>query len=184
MDAIMLALVAVALANADGHAGLQLSKLLSERGDRRAIVVAAFGAFLIHALVAAVAGAYANRVMGQGVLLLLVALALLAAAGALLWQREAEVEPVGAGFWSVAVHLLAGQFGNRSHFLIGALAATSGAGLWAAAGGLVGWTLAMIPFLAFGPQAALGRPARFVRWSAAAILVLWGLRAAMRAFGL
>jgi hypothetical protein len=56
MDAIMLALVAVLLANADGRSGAALSRLLSIRTDRRVTVVIAFGAFIINALVAAVAG--------------------------------------------------------------------------------------------------------------------------------
>ena len=80
--------------------------------------------------------------------------------------------------------MLASQFGDRSHFLIGALAATSGAGQWAAAGGLVGWTLAMLPVLAFGPALAERRAARNLRWAAAAILTVWGLRTALGAFGL
>jgi putative Ca2+/H+ antiporter (TMEM165/GDT1 family) len=80
--------------------------------------------------------------------------------------------------------MLASQFGDRSHFLIGALAATSGAGQWAAAGGLVGWTLAMLPFLAFGPALAERRAARLLRWASALILALWGIRTGMGAFGL
>ena len=56
----MLALVAVLLANADGRSGIYLSRLLSVRADRRVTVVIAFGAFIINAVVAAVAGAIAT----------------------------------------------------------------------------------------------------------------------------
>ncbi len=183
----MLALVAVLLANADGRSGIALSRLLSARADRRVTVVIAFGAFIVNAVIAAFAGAIANGMIGQGVAALLVALAMLSAAVALLWHdrrsgAEAgmdEVPPV-----ILAGRMLAAQFGDRSHFLIGALAATSGAGQWAAAGALVGWTLAMLPFLAFGPALAERRAARVLRWAAAAILVLWGLRTALGAFGL
>ena len=84
----------------------------------------------------------------------------------------------------LAVRMLALQFGNRSHVLIGALAATSGAGLWAAAGGLIGWTLALLPFLAFGPALAARRPVQGLRYASAAILALWGVRAGLSAFGL
>ena len=186
MDAIMLALVAVALANVDGRAGLFLSHLLTVRPGRRVTVVIVFGAFLIHALVAAFAGALANRMIGQGVAQLLVAAAMLSAAVALLW-RAAPLADAGAEQASpvmLAGRMLALQFGDRSHFLIGALAATSGAGLWAAAGGMIGWVLAMLPFLAFGAATAGRRGARFVRWGSAAILALWGVRTAMGAFGL
>ncbi len=186
MDAIMLALVAVALANADGRTGLFLSHLLSVRSDRRVTVIVVFGAFLTHALVAAFAGSVANRMIGQGVVQLLVAAAMLSAAVALLW-RAAPLADSGAEQASpalLAARTLALQFGDRSHFLIGALAATSGAGLWAAAGGMIGWMLAMLPFLAFGPAIAGRRGARALRWAAAAVLTLWGIRTAMGAFGL
>ncbi len=186
MDAIMLALVAVALANADGRAGLFLAQLLSVRPDRRATVIVVFGAFLIHALVAAFAGSVANRMIGQGVAQLLVAAAMLSAAVALLW-RAAPLADAGAEQASpvmLAGRMLALQFGDRSHFLIGALAATSGAGLWAAAGGMTGWVLAMLPFLAFGPAISERRGATYLCWGSAAILALWGVRTAMGAFGL
>ena len=182
----MLALVAVALANADGRTGLFLSHLLSVRRDRRVVTLIVFGAFVAHALVAAAFGAAANRLIGQGVVALLVAAAMLSAAIALLW-RMPPLDDTGAADASPAAlagRMLVTQFGDRSHFLIGALAATSGAGLWAAAGGTIGWMIAMLPFLAFGRALAERRAARFVRWVAAAILALWGVRTAMGAFGL
>ena len=182
----MLALVAVLLANADGRSGIALSRLISARDDRRVTVAIAFGAFIVNAVIAAGAGAIANGLIGQGVAALLVALALLSAATALLW-RVTFLSDVGADDAPpllLAGRMLVAQFGDRSHFLIGALAATSGAGQWAAAGGLVGWTLAMLPFLAFGPALAERRAARIIRWSSAAILALWGIRTALGAFGL
>lgn len=187
MDAIMIALVAVALANADGRAGSLLARLLAERGDRRFVIAAAFGSFIANALFAAALGAAANRMIGQGVVALLVALALLGAAVALLWRWPAarDDDPLlTAPAPLLAGRLLAAQFGDRSHVLIGALAATSGAGIWAAAGGLVGWTLAMLPFLAFGPRLAEQRPARIVKLFAIAILALWAAQTGLRAFGL
>lgn len=182
----MLALVAVLLANADGRSGIALSRLLGARSDRRVTVGIAFGAFIVNAVVAATAGALANAMIGQGVAALLVALAMLSAAAALLWRMKPAAD-TGADHASpvmLAGRMLASQFGDRSHFLIGALAATSGAGQWAAAGGFVGWVLAMLPFLAFGPALAERRMARNLRWLAAAILTLWGVRTALGAFGL
>ena len=182
----MFALVAVLLANADGRSGIALAQLLAARRDRRVTVGIAFGAFLANALVAALAGAIANRMIGPGIAALFVALALLSGAAALLWPMKAETAGrlANASTAELAVQMLARQFGDRSHFLIGALAATRGAGQWAAAGGLVGWTLAMFPFLAFGPALADRRAARLTRWTAAAILALWSIRTALGAFGL
>ena len=182
----MLALVAVLLANADGRSGIYLSRLLSVRADRRVTVVIAFGAFIINAGIAAVAGSIANGLIGQGIAALLAAFAMLSAAAAVLWRVKllSDAGADDAPPVMLAGRMLAAQFGDRSHFLIGALAATSGAGQWAAAGGLVGWTLAMLPFLAFGSTLAERRAARVVRWASAVILALWGIRMALGAFGL
>ena len=183
----MFALVAVLLANADGRSGIALSRLLSARADRRVVVALTFAAFIVNALVAAIAGGLANAMIGQGVAALLVALALLSAAGALLWRGRPSLfddKILTANPTMLAGRMLIAQFGDRSHFLIGALAATSGAGQWAAAGGLVGWTLAMLPFLAFGPALAERRAAHVVRWASAAILILWAMRTGLGAFGL
>ncbi|MDZ3830736.1 MAG: hypothetical protein U0S50_02825 [Sphingopyxis sp.] len=183
----MIALVAVLLANADGRSGAFLSRLLTLRSDRRPVVMIAVGAFVANALVAALFGAALSRMVGQGVVALFVAFALVSAAAALLWRGRltpdaAALAPVS--YPVLALRLGIGQLGDRSHFLIGALAATSGAGHWAAAGGLIGWVLSMLPFLAFGADLGEGRAARRLRWASAAILLLWGARAAMTAFGL
>lgn len=180
----MIALVAVLIANADGHSGIVLSRLLIERSDRRVVVIITVGAFAIHAIVAAALGAVANRMIGQGIAALFVAFAMFGAVAALLWPRREIAVPADAPPALLAARMLVAQFGDRSHFLIGALAATSGAGTWAAAGGLIGWILSMLPFLAFGPALADRRGARILRWAAAAILLLWGLRSGMTAFGL
>lgn len=187
MDAIMIALVAVALANADGRAGMFLSRLLTLRDDRWTVIAAVFGAFIVHAAIAAAAGAVANRMIGQGVVALFVAVALLSAAGALLWPARPDEEAErlrDAPAPMLAARLFLSQFGDRSPLLIAALAATSGAGLWAAAGGLVGWVLAMLPFLAFGTEPAARPPVRLLRFVAAAILAIWGIRVGLAAFGL
>ncbi len=186
MDAIMVTLVAVLLANADGRSGRFLSRLLDARADRRTVIGIAIGSFIANALAAALAGSVANRMIGQGVIALLVAFALLTAAAALLWRGRltlADERAMTAPVPLLAVRLLLVQLGDRSHFLIGALAATSGAGLWAAAGGLCGWILAALPFLAFGPALAERPAARFLRSASAALLALWGLRMGMSAFG-
>ena len=187
MDAIMLALVAVALANADGRTGIFLSQLLGLRDDRRLVFGLTLAAFLTNAVVAAIAGAVANAMIGQGIVTLLVAFALLSAAVSLVWPWR--IGPDAASLMTtpaplLGVRMLLFQLGDRSHFLIGALAATSGAGHWAAAGGVAGWMIAMLPFLAFGPALADRRGAKALRWGAALVLLIWGLRSGMAAFGM
>ncbi len=187
MDAIMISLVAVALANADGRAGSLFARLLAARSDGRTVIAAAVGGFVVNAVIAAILGALANKMIGPGIAALLAAMALLSAAVGVLWRwprvRDGELLADAPGA-SLALRLVIGQFGDRSHFLIGALAATSGAGLWAAAGGLIGWVIALVPFLAFGPALAERREVRLLRWAAALALAVWGLRVAIGAFGL
>lgn len=183
----MVTLVAVLLANADGRSGAFLSKLLGARDDRRAVVAIALGSFVVNALAAAIAGAIANRLIGPGIAAIFVAFALFSAAFALMWRGPLALDAadvVDAPPAMLAGRMLLAGVGDRSHFLIGALAATSGAGHWAAAGGLVGWMLALLPFLAFGPALREQAAARVLRWVSAAILALWGIRTAMGAFGL
>lgn len=187
MDAIMVALVAVLLANADGRNGSFLFRLVSSRDDGRVVIGAASASFIVNALVAAVGGSLLNRMVGQGVIALFVAFALATAAVALLWRgRLMPDDDAIAGELParLGVRLLLLQFGDRSHFLIAALAATSGAGLWAAAGGFVGWLLATLPFLAFGPALAATGMARYVRLFSAALLAIWAATTMLRAFGL
>ncbi|MBL0915837.1 MAG: hypothetical protein IBJ13_10075, partial [Sphingopyxis sp.] len=57
-------------------------------------------------------------------------------------------------------------------------------GAWAASGGMIGWVLAMLPFLAFGSALVERRGVKLLRWGSAAILILWGIKTAMGAFGL
>lgn len=187
MDAIMISLVAVALANADGRTGSLFAKLLATRDDGRVVVGAAVAGFLLNAVIAAVLGAVANRMIGPGIAALLAAFALLSAAAGLLWHRppgRKSASMSDASGSALAARMVIGQFGDSSHFLIGALAATSGAGLWAAAGGLIGWVIALLPFLAFGPALADRRGLRLLRWGAALVLAIWGARVAIGAFGL
>lgn len=187
MDAIMIALVAVLLANTDGRSGSFLSRLIATRDDGRVVVMAAGASFIVNALVAAMGGSLLNRMVGQGVVALFVAFALATAAVALLWRGRLmpdndaiSGEPPGR----LGLRLLVLQFGDRSHFLIAVLAATSGAGLWAAAGGFVGWLLATLPFLAFGPALMATGLVRYVRLLSAALLVIWAAATTLRAFGL
>lgn len=182
----MIALVAVLLANTDGRSGSFLSRLIATRDDGRVVVMAAGASFIVNALVAAMGGSLLNRMVGQGVVALFVAFALATAAVALLWRGRLMPDNdaiSGEPPARLGLRLLL-QFGDRSHFLIAALAATSGAGLWAAAGGFVGWLLATLPVLAFGPTLAAVGLARYVRLLSAALLAIWAAVTALRAFGL
>jgi Ca2+/H+ antiporter, TMEM165/GDT1 family len=182
MDAIMMVLAAVLLANADGRAGAMLASRPSQRG----LVFSYFAAFLVLAAVSATGAVLASNMLGLGVLNLFAALALGSAAAALLWTRRAVVDAaVLAGLPQplLFARMLLIQLGDRNQFLIFALGALSGAALWGAAGGLIGLLLAMLPVLAQGPELLAGKGARFARAAAAVLLILWAALHLRRAFG-
>src|SRR3546814_10176839 len=114
----MVTLVAVLLANSDGRSGCFLARLLGARADRRAVVAVALGSFIVNALVAALLGAIANRMIGQGIVALLVGFALVTAAAALLWRgrlTRAADPAVAAPAPLLSARLLPVQVGARTH---------------------------------------------------------------------
>lgn len=182
----MAVLAAVLLANADGRYGALLGALVDARRDRRAVVAAFFGAFALLAVASALAAFAASQMLGMGVLNLFAAFALASAAGALLWRGRgaADAAPmVAAPLPLLFVRLLLFQLGDRNQFLIFALGALSGAALWGIAGGGAGLLAAMLPVLAMGPALLERRGAAVLRYTAAALLLLWAAVQARGAFG-
>lgn len=186
----MVSMVAVLLANADGRGGQYLSDLMALRPDKARVMLLYGGAFSLNAIVSAISGTLADQMIGQGVLLLLLAFSLVSASASLIWQRHwgvggevsaerlAAMHPIQLG-----LRMILSQFGDRNQFLIGAFAATTGAGLWAAAGGAAGWALAFVPVMATGGALTRHRAARWLRWAAAGVLMMWGAWALRTAFG-
>lgn len=182
----MTTLAAVLLANADGRAGMMLHALHAARGDTHRVTLAFAAAFLVLAAASAAGALLASNMLGLGVLTLFAATALGSAAAALLWTRRAPVDaaelvPLSAPLLFIRLLLL--QLGDRNQFLIFALGALSGSALWGAVGGGLGLALTLLPVLALGPP-LLRRPAApWLRWAAAALLILWALLYLRRAFG-
>jgi Ca2+/H+ antiporter, TMEM165/GDT1 family len=186
MDAIMAVLAATLLANADGRYGRLLSLLLDVRGDRRATVFAFFGSFFLLAVVSATGAVLAGQMLGLGALNLFAAIALASAAAALLWSQRGAVDAEGltaAPLPLLAIRLTMVQLGDRNQFLIFALGALSGSALWGIAGGVAGLLVAMLPLLGWGSAIADRRGATWLRWAAAAVLLIWAVSHARRAFG-
>lgn len=182
----MAVLAATLLANADGRYGQLLGGLIEARRDRRIVAIAFFAVFAALAISSAIGAVLASRMLGLGVLNLFAALALGSAAGALLWRARGAVDVAalaGAPLAVLVVRLLLIQLGDRNQFLIFALGALSGAALWGIAGGAAGLLVAMLPVLALGPGLLAARGARWLRWGAAAALLLWAASHLRGAFG-
>jgi putative Ca2+/H+ antiporter (TMEM165/GDT1 family) len=187
MDAIMPVLAAILLANADGRYARLLSDLIDGRSSRRATVAIFFAAFGVLAAASAIGAMVAGQMLGLGVLNLFAAMALVSAAGTLLWTGRAmpDAAPLKAAPAPLLfVRLLLMQMGDRNQFLIFGLGALSGAALWGIVGGAAGLLVAMLPVLGWGP-ALMERPrARLLRYGAAGILILWAVIRARGAFGI
>mgnify|MGYP002780782404 FL=1 len=186
MDAIMTVLAAVLLANADGRSARLLHALIAQRQDKRRVVAIFFASFALLAVVSAGGALIAAYTLGLGVLNLFAAMALGSAAGALLWagrQPHDTTALTDASPFGLAVRLGAIQLGDRNQFLIFGLAPLSGAVPWAIVGGLIGLLLAMLPVLALGPAVLERSGAKWARWTAAALLLIWATVLLRRAFG-
>jgi Ca2+/H+ antiporter, TMEM165/GDT1 family len=184
MDAIMVTLVAVLLANADGRTARMIAGP-GETGHSDGRVFALyFAVFVLLAAASATGAVLASWSLGPGVLNLMAAMALLSAGGALLVPRRASaVIFAGQTFTRMGLSLLLYQLGDRNQFLILALGALSGSALWGMVGGAAGMLLAMLPIVALGPLLLDDRGGRRIRWLAAAALALWALLYLRRAFG-
>ena len=182
----MTVLAAVLLANADGRSAQLLHTLIAGRPDQRRVVAIFFACFVLLAVVSVGGALIAAYTLGLGVLNLFAAMALGSAAGALLWTGRPPHDATAladASSLGLAGRLGLIQLGDRNQFLIFALGPLSGAVPWAMAGGLIGLLLAMLPVLALGPALLERRGAKWVRWGAAAVLLLWAATLLRRAFG-
>lgn len=187
MDALMASLVTVLLANSDGRLARLMTTLIARHARTGPVLIAFACAAILNAVISAVGGTIANAAIGLGVLNLTLGIALLSAALAVAWfgRRPARTPHWPGGAWASSFLLLALlQFGDRGQFLIFSYGATVGAGWWAAVGGLIGLTLAVLPALLVGAQIHQHPAARWVRIAAALCLAFLGIRALLVAFGL
>lgn len=186
MDGLMTAIVAVLLATTDGRSGALLHALAAHRPDHRRVILLFVLAFVAGAAASAIAGVVADRMLGQGVLTLMLAIGLAGAGVGLLWRWRPAMAAARLGESrgpALAVRLGLHLLGDASQFLILAFAATTGAGHWAFAGGTLGFLLALVPVMALGPAVLERRSVRILRYAAALILLLWAAGAARAAFG-
>ena len=183
MDAFMAALLAALLAGTDGRAAKLVERLLEAGGAARVWTAFAI-ATLLNCALSAVGGVLAGEVIGLGVLTIFLAFAAIGGAIAVLWRHKEPRLPATDSMVALTLGIFLIQFGDATQFLIGAVAATSGAGLWAAIGGAIGIGLALVPGLFAGSQ-VYDRPGmRAMRWIAAALLTITAIRAVVLAFGL
>ena len=182
MPAVMVALVAAALASFGGPWWRLAAALDAESPESRARWIAPFTGLAAAILAALAGGRVAAELRGPGMLLLL-ALSLLFAGGAMLWPLRALRErAAGRGPAAATVLLAAAMLGDGAPFIIFAVAAWTGQPLLAGIGGALALSAAGHAATGGGVRPQDGTVRR-IRFAAGAALLAAGIVAALAAFG-
>ncbi len=181
----MAALVAAALAQAADRAPW-LAAILADRYRRPGIVIAAAAlALAVDYALASVAGAVAAPLLSPNAKLLLLACALLLAAGGMVTRPKAPDRLTGwrvGAFATPFLGLFILAFGDATQFIAFALAARSPVPALAAVGATLGALAVLALAAVLGEEAYRKLPLTPIRWAGAAVLgiagVVLGLEAA------
>lgn len=183
----MAALVAAALAQTTDRSAWLAARLGDRFEGRRAAVIAGLAAALIVVnAIAAVAARLVAPLLTPNASALLLALALVSAGGAALVRPKPprlKDARAGALIASLAGALALG-IGDRTQFITFALAARTPLPVLAAVGATLGGLAILIPAALAGERARAALPEAAIRLGAAAVLLLWGVIAALGALRL
>ena len=187
MDALLTSFVAAALAEWGDRTQLFVIVLAARFARPGPILAGLAVAALANALVAAVGGVLIHELVPTRALSLLVALSLIMAGlGSLIRRRPPDIAArwrTGA-FVTAAVSLFLLEIGDKTQFVTFALAARFDSVLLAAAGATAGILIANAPAAVLGEALGKTVPVQPIRWAIAAILLVTGFVAAVRALEL
>lgn len=186
MPGFFLTLIAALLASLGARDQLLVAQLAGRFGGSLPLLAAGWLAAICTAALAAFAGTeIALRLPGDGKTML-VAIALIVAAGEMAWRRTrkpAPQEPTRS-FVATFIVLVVRQIGDAARFLVFALAIVTGEPVLAAAGGALGSGAALSFGWATGEE-LVGRPVfRTLRLVVAGLLLLAGVATGLVARGL
>lgn len=174
----MAALVLGALCQA-GDKTPWLAAILADRyGAPRVVIVAAALALAVNYLLGALGGMLLKPLMTPEAKQLLLALALLFAAGSTTWRSTSPDRLSGwrlGAFGTSVLGLAIMIFGDRLQFVIVALAARSEMPPLAAVGGTLGSLVLVVPAAVLGEAKWLALPQRAIRFGSAAVLGVAGI---------
>jgi Ca2+/H+ antiporter, TMEM165/GDT1 family len=179
-----------------------LSVFLAEMGDRTQILAAALAlryhkngavlaglacATLVNCAISAAGGSVIDSWISEEPLKLFTGMAyIFAGAGMLMWRRA--VDPLSGwktpAFLTAFLGLFILEFGDKSQFIIAVQAARYDYWGMAMAGGFAGIMAATIPAVILREKLAQILPLKPIRWISGALLLGWGIRLALQAFGL
>lgn len=186
MDALMAALVAALLAQAGDRQGWVAARL-ARQFDRPAIVlIMATIAMAIGYGLGGFAGGLMAPILTPNARALLLAVALVSSGASALWPPRPLPQCGGATLGVAAtalITLLAASMGDRTQFIVAALAARSDAPLFAAIGGTLGSVAAFGAMMAYG-EPRRGGPVAAIRIGSGVILIIAGAIAGLSALRL
>ena len=187
VDALLTSFIAAALAELGDRTQLFVVVLAMRFGRPAPILAGLALAALANSLIAAVGGVLIGGMIDTRALSLLVALALLFAAGGSFIRRS---EPrMGEGwrtgaFVTAALCLFLVEFGDKTQFLTFALAGRFDSVALAAAGATAGIVAANIPAVLLGDRLAQTVPVRALRYAIGGLFLIVGFIVAVQALEL
>ncbi len=185
MEALVTAFVAAFLAEWGDKTQLIVAMLAA--GTRKPVQVMAglILAALASNVAAALAGVYIAETINIRAMTLMVALALLFAAGSGVFRRKSGETRIPR--WplpSAFILCLAAEMGDRTQFLTFAFAGRFDSAPLAAAGATAGIVAACIPAVILGERLTTAVPVRGIRWAVAALFLIAGFVTAVKALQL
>lgn len=187
MDALLTTFVAAALAEWGDKTQLLVAVLAARYARPGPILAAILVAALANALIAAFGGSLLNGLITLRAISLLVALALVFAGVSGLFRSKV---PDMGGNWRTGPFVTAAacffllEFGDKTQFITGALAAQFDSIALAALGATIGVTIANLPAALLGDRLTQVVPVRAIRIAVAILFLLVGLIVAVNALRL
>ena len=184
MASFLMARVAVFAVSLGGRDQLLVARLAERLGRGGGLIAVGIASSAIAAFAMAFAGLAMALVLPEPAADMLVAIALLVAAGELAWKRKSALpeEPTRSLFATFVV-LLARQLGDAARFLVFAFAAGGSAWL-AGGGGALGGSAALALGVALGDELPRRAPLRAIRLALTALLAVVAAIAGLTARGI
>ncbi|SFS04752.1 TMEM165/GDT1 family protein [Sphingomonas jatrophae] len=178
MDALLSSFLAALIAEQGSATQLLVLAALARFGRSGPVALGLVAGIALNAALSAAAGAGAAALVSYRAALLMSALALLAAGGAMLFAPgtlKVQLYQRLGPFAATLVATFVQGFGDRTQFLIFALAARAEVPLLAAVGGTLGAIVSLLPALLLGAAFPRRWPLTMLRRCGAALFLLVGI---------
>ena len=185
MPAFFLALICAALATLAGREAVRVARLAQALGSRAGLLLALWLAAIGASAVAGWFGDELGRQLTPAAKHVLLALALLVAAGDVAFLRApASPREATRSLGAILLVLLGAQLTDAARLLVAALAASTGGPWLAAAGGALGSGAVLTAAWALGRDWEKRFPVAALRWTVSVVLLLAAMVTGVTALGL